>query len=213
MPLHVPPGRTGRLWLRERLVVAERAADVLEQKRRVLRALSVRLRRQAEETRGTWEDACRLAETWQLRAALVGGEDQVQAASSYLAGPPEARIVWRSTMGLAYPADAECLLPDTASLGGVAETAALRYAADAHRAALLAAVAHGAAQRAADLVTNELDATTRRLRAIERRWIPRLETALREVGRRLDEREREDAVRARWAQQRLEAAGRGPSPG
>ena len=46
VPLHVPPGRTGRLWLRERLVVAERAADVLEQKRRVLLTQSVRLRRE-----------------------------------------------------------------------------------------------------------------------------------------------------------------------
>ncbi len=212
MPLHVPPGRTGRLWLRERLVVAERAADVLEQKRRVLLAQSLRLRHLAEETRDSWEDACRLAETWHLRAALVGGEDQF-LASAHLAGEAEARIAWRSTMGLAYPADAECLLPDAVSVGGIADTAALRYAVDAHRAALVAAVAHGAARRAADLVANELEATTRRLRAIERRWIPRLETALREVGGRLDEREREDAVRARWAQERLEAAGRGTSPG
>ncbi|MGZ8437167.1 MAG: V-type ATP synthase subunit D [Candidatus Limnocylindrales bacterium] len=213
MPLHVPPGRAGRLWLRERLVVAERAADVLEQKRRVLLAQSVRLRRVADETRGTWDDACRLAETWHLRVALLGGEDQVHAAAAYLAGPAEARIAWRSTMGLAYPADAECLLSDEIRVGGIADTAALQYAIDAHRAALLAAVAHGAAQRAADLVTSELEATTRRLRAIERRWIPRLETALREVRRRLDEREREEAVRARWAHERLEAAGREPSLG
>lgn len=213
MPLHVPPGRTGRLWLRERLVVAERAADVLEQKRRVLLTQSQQLRHLAEETRGTWQDACRLAETWHLRAALLGGEDQFQAASAGLAGPVQARIAWRSTMGLAYPADSACLLPDAISVAGIAGTAALRYAIDAHRAALVAAVAHGAAQRAADLVTNELEATTRRLRAIERRWIPRLETGLHDVERRLDEREREDAVRARWAQDRLEAAGRGPSPG
>ena len=116
-------------------------------------------------------------------------------------------------MGLAYPVDAECLLPDQTRVGGVADTAALHYAVDAHRAALMAAVAHGAAQRAAELVSAELEATTRRLRAIERRWIPRLEAALREVGRRLDEREREDAVRARWAQERLEAVGPAPSPG
>ncbi len=213
MPLRVPQGRTGRLWLRERLAVAERAADVLEQKRRVLLEESRRLLDLAEETRGTWEDACRLAETWHLRAALVGGEDQFDAAAAYVGGPAEARIAWRSSMGLSYPGDVECLLPDAVSVAGIADTAALHYAVAAQRAALVAAVAHGAAQRAADLVTNELEATTRRLRAIERRWIPRLETALREVGKRLDEREREDAVRARWAQERLEAAGRGPSLG
>lgn len=212
MPLRIPPGRAGRLWLRERLAVADRAADVLEQKRRVLLEQSRRLRQLAEETHGTWEDACRLADTWHLRAALVGGEDQFHAAAAGVAGPAEARIAWRSAMGLAYPADAECLLPAAVSVAGIADTAALHYAAEAHRAALVAAVAHGAAQRAADLVTNELEATTRRLRAIERRWIPGLETGLREVGKRLDEREREDAVRARWAQERLEAAGRRASP-
>ena len=82
-----------------------------------------------------------------------------------------------------------------------------------YREAMQAAVVHGAAQRAADLVMGELELTTRRLRAIERRWIPRLETALREVGKRFDEREREEIVRARWAQARLEAAGRGESAG
>ena len=41
-----------------------------------------------------------------------------------------------------------------------------------------------------------------RLRAIERRWVPRLETALHEVEQRLEERERENVVRAKRAAQR-----------
>ena len=208
VPIRVPPGRTGRLWLRERLAVALRAADVLDEKRWILLEETRRLLSLAAETRGRWEVACRDAETWHLRTALVGGERQLDAASTYVAGPAEARIAWRSTMGLAYPREAACLLAGSVSVVGVGDTAALAFAVDAHRAALAAAVEHGAAQRAADLVAGELDVTTRRLRAIERRWIPRLEDALRDVERRLDERERDNAVRARWALQRLEAAGR-----
>jgi vacuolar-type H+-ATPase subunit D/Vma8 len=41
-----------------------------------------------------------------------------------------------------------------------------------------------------------------RLRAIERRWVPRLEAALHEVEQRLEERERENVVRAKRAAQR-----------
>jgi V/A-type H+-transporting ATPase subunit D len=211
VPLRVPPGRTGRLWLRERVAVANRAADVLEEKRRVLLRASLGLREQADETRRRWEVSCRLAETWHLRAALVGGERQFHAASAYSHRPAEARIAWRVTMGLAYPGGAECLLGDTVDMASLGDTAALHFDAEAHRSALEAAVAYAAAQRAADLISSELELTTHRLRAIERRWIPRLETALREVGKRLDEREREEVVRARWAQARLEAAGHGSS--
>lgn len=202
IPLRVPPGRTGRLWLRERLAVANRAADVLDEKRRVLLETSRRLHAQADETRERWEQACSLAETWHLRTALLGGTRQLAAAAAYVRQPAEARIAWRSTMGLTYPGGAACLLPDTAVVAGLGNTAALYFAVDAHRVALEAAVAHGSAQRAADLVAQELEVTTRRLWAIQRRWIPRLEDALRETGRRLEEREREEIVRSRWAQAR-----------
>ena len=205
VPLRVPPGRTGRLWLRERLAVASRAADVLEEKRRVLLPMSRRLRDEADESKSRWERACRLAETWRLRAALVGGEGQFHAASAYVHRPAEARVAWRSTMGLAYPGDAECIPAEAVAMAGLGDSVALHFAAETHREALQAAVVHGAAQRAADLVTAELELTTRRLRAIERRWIPRLEDALREVGKHFEEREREEIVRARWAQARLEA--------
>lgn len=209
VPLRVPPGRTGRLWLRERLAVANRAADVLDEKRRVLLETSRRLHAQADETRDRWDHACGVAETWHLRAALLGGTRQVVAAAAYVREPAEARIAWQSTMGLTYPSGATCILPDIAVVAGLGDTAALLFSAQAHRAALEEAVAHGVAQRAADLVAQELEVTTRRLWAIQRRWIPRLEEALRDVGKRLEEREREEIVRARWAQARLEAAGHG----
>jgi V/A-type H+-transporting ATPase subunit D len=202
MPLGVPPGRMGRLWLRERLAVAARAADLLEQKRRALRGEAQRLGQLAEDTRTRWEETCREAETWLLRAAVVGGEGQLELVAAHLRGPSEARIVWRSTMGLAYPWEAECTLTQPVDVAGFGETSALGYAIDAHRIALVAAVEHAAAQCALDLVSKELEVTMHRLRAIERRWVPRLETALHEVEQRLEEREREDVVRARRAAQR-----------
>jgi V/A-type H+-transporting ATPase subunit D len=196
MPIRVPPGRTGRLWLRERLAVSDRAANLLEQKRQALLGETSRLRQLAEDTQGRWEAACRGAELWLLRAALVGGERQFDVAAAHVGGPAEARIVWRSTMGLAYPWEAACVPGPPVELDGFGDASALGFAAAAHRAALVVAVEHAAAARALDLVTRELEVTTRRLRAIERRWIPRLGAALHEVERRLEEQEREAVIRA-----------------
>jgi V/A-type H+-transporting ATPase subunit D len=199
MPIRVPPGRTGRLWLRERLLVADRAADLLEQKRQALLQDMSRLRQLVEDTRGRWEAACREADEWLLRAALVGGERQFQLAAAYLGPASEARIVWRSTMGLAYPWEAQCLLAPLVDLGGFGDVSALGYAVEAHRAALTVAVEHASADRALELVANELEVTTRRLRAIERRWVPRLRAALHEIEQRLDQQEREAVIQARVA--------------
>lgn len=208
MPLYVPPGRAGHLWLRERLAVAEHAADLMEEKRRALLDEVGRLTHLAEATGRRWQSACAEAERWRLRAGLTGGERQFTVAAAFASAPSEARIVWRSTMGLAYPWEAECQLADPVDLTGLADSAALVAAAAAHREALAAGVAYGAAQRALDLVRAELDVTTRRQRAIERRWIPRLEARRHQVELQLEEREREDTVRARWARDRLEGGTR-----
>jgi vacuolar-type H+-ATPase subunit D/Vma8 len=46
-------------------------------------------------------------------------------------------------------------------------------------------------------------ATRRRLRAIQDRWMPRLEEAGRAVAEALEEQEREEGMRMRWAAERL----------
>ena len=87
------------------------------------------------------------------------------------------------------------------ALGG-GSTVAL--AAQAHERALGAAAAHAAARMAHDAIAAELATTTRRLRAIERRWIPQHEAELARLELRLEEVELEDVARAHWAQERQE---------
>jgi V/A-type H+-transporting ATPase subunit D len=74
-----------------------------------------------------------------------------------------------------------------------------------------AALDHAAADRALQLVAEELAITQRRLRALEHRWLPYLERSLREVELSLAEQEREDMVRARWVSSR-HGSGTGGSP-
>jgi vacuolar-type H+-ATPase subunit D/Vma8 len=86
--------------------------------------------------------------------------------------------------------------PDFVALGGGSSVA---LAAGAHVEAVRVAAECAAARAALDAIAAELTATTRRQRAIERRWIPEHEAALHRLELALDEREREDIARVRWA--------------
>ncbi|NIR58560.1 MAG: hypothetical protein GWO02_03100, partial [Gammaproteobacteria bacterium] len=77
----------------------------------------------------------------------------------------------------------------------------------AHHEALEAAVLHGVAARAVAVLKAELAATRSRQRAIENRWVPRLEEGLRTLETQLDELDREENVRLRWAATRLKDGG------
>ena len=201
--LRVPPGRAGRLWLEGRLAVARRAANLLERKLRVLRQERERLAALHEQTAIAWEQSCVEAETWLLRAALLGGQAAIRHAIPRR--PAEVRITWATTMGVRYPADARCALPpgDDEDGGGTGpDNAALTPTADAYRSALAAAARHAAARAALRTIDDELLATRRRVRAIEHRWIPRLESTLARIRLALEEEERAEGLRLRWARER-----------
>jgi vacuolar-type H+-ATPase subunit D/Vma8 len=107
-------------------------------------------------------------------------------------------LAWRRWLGVGYPADAEILLPPTPDLIAPGGSSALRYAASGYGRAVEAGARYATARTALDRVDAEIAATTRRLRALERRWIPAYEQASAALVLALDETEREDAVRTRW---------------
>jgi H(+)-transporting ATP synthase subunit D len=192
-----PPGRTGRLWLLRRLAVARRGHDVLEQKRHALRRELDRLESSLDATRRDWHERAHAAELWWQRAAVLAGERPLALARSSVRGRADVRLVWRNALGVVYPFEATVSLP-VGELFPAGGSAALVYAAQLHRGALEAAAQLGATELAYRRTAGELQATTQRLRAIERRWIPEHEEALRQVELALDENDREEAVRVRW---------------
>jgi V/A-type H+/Na+-transporting ATPase subunit D len=197
MRLRFPPGRPGRLWLRRRLEVARRGHDVLEQKQHALRRQLERLDELLAEARREWEARAADAERWWQRAALLAGERPLELACGAAHARAEVNVTWRNALGVVYPSDASVSLPaaEPFPAGG---SAALAYAAEAHRRALEAAAGLGAAELAHERTARELQRTTQRLRALERRWIPEHERVLREVELALDESDREEAARVRW---------------
>jgi V/A-type H+-transporting ATPase subunit D len=201
MAIRVPPGRAGRLWLMRRLEVAARGTVVLDQKRRTLLRERQRTATALAKAATAWERHAHLAMQSNDRALALAGARRLRLAAVHCKRPTTAAITWRNTIGTMIPTDVRVDIaeaPDFVSLGGTA----VALAADAHRQALAAAAAHAAARAAHEAIETEFAATTRRLRAIERRWIPEHERALRRLELELAERDLEDIARARFARDR-----------
>lgn len=200
-------GRAGKVRTERRLITARHGARLLDRKQHILADELERLQLRAELTRAEWEEAARDAALWLRRAAALDGSLHLQAAAPL--EPARIRVRWGSTMGVAYPEDPECQLPTGAPAGG---SSALSYAAAVHRNALTAGVRYAAVQRAERLLAAELAATRIRQRAVENRWIPRLEKELTDIRRQLDAQELEESLRLRWAADRNVGTTGGPAP-
>jgi V/A-type H+-transporting ATPase subunit D len=194
--LRPPPGRAGRLWLLHRIDSGHRGGEVLDQKRQALLREEARLRGEVERAEAEWRERAAEASAWLRRAAVLGGERALGLACFYAGGSAEVELVWRNTLGVSHPAEARLSTGEEKApfLG----SPALVPAAEAHRRALEAAGRLGAARASHDRVAAELALTARRLRTIERRWLPEHRDALQTLELRLDEEEREESARVRW---------------
>lgn len=200
MRLRHPPGRSGRLWLRHRSEVATSGADLLDKKRRALVQEYRRLQVLARESGEAWTEAGRDAELWVGRLAVLAGDQEI---AMLVATRPDARvgIRWRSQMGVVFASEAILDIgpaPITTSSG----SAAADVAVPASRKALQAAVNDAVMKSAFRRVRDELSITSRRQRALERRWLPALAAASARLDGMLDELEREEATRSLWAKHR-----------
>jgi V/A-type H+/Na+-transporting ATPase subunit D len=192
----IPPGRAGRIWLRRRLSAAERGREQLDRKLRVLVVEQAKLRAVAESYRRQWVGACGEGSDWLLRAALLGGEDALRQATPR--EPVTVRVTWTNTVGVRHPRDV-AILGDidavTAGLGNAALAPAIR----AFEQAMTAGVRTAAADEAVRRVGTEIAVTRRRMRALDKRWLPWLREALAERELVLEQAEQEDGVRLRRA--------------
>jgi V/A-type H+-transporting ATPase subunit D len=196
----VPPGRAGRVWLRHRHAVAERGSDLLETKLRILAAERERAALQAEGTAREWAVAAEEADRWLLRAALLGGRRGLRLAVDR--EPAAVHLTWATTMGVTYPDDTEVVAPEPDPDAATPDGAALVAARRAARQGLAAAAAHAAATAALEALDAEVRVTRRRLRALQERWLPRLDEATASLTEALEEQEREEGLRLRWAASR-----------
>jgi V/A-type H+-transporting ATPase subunit D len=199
-------GRAGKVRVERRLMTARHGARLLDRKQHILADELERLQLRAELTRTEWEDLAREASLWLRRSAALDGSGRIETVAPLESAGVQLR--WGNTMGVAYPEDPECQLPAAPLAGG---SSALSYTAAVHRSALEAGVRVAVVQRAERLLTAELAATRTRQRAVENRWIPRLENELMDIRRQLDAQELEESLRLRWAAERNVGTTGGPA--
>jgi V/A-type H+-transporting ATPase subunit D len=183
------------MWLRGRLATAERGRDQLDRKLRILIPEHQRLLTRRDRREEAWSEAWQEAQTWLLRAVVLGGEDAIRGATP--AQPAQVEIVWTSAMGLSYPEDAAMAAPGPPE--PIPGNAAIVPATKAFQAALLAAARAAAAQEAVARLESEIAVTRRRMRALDKRWLPWLRDALATLELTLEQAEQEDGMRLRRA--------------
>ncbi|OIJ91806.1 hypothetical protein BIV25_28590 [Streptomyces sp. MUSC 14] len=134
------------------------------------------------------------------RGVLLGGEGALGEAAPVDRGRVD--IGWATLMGVRHPATVSWTDPVRSPGERTPPNTALAHAEAACRAAVQAAAQYAAHQAAAELLAAEAVRTRQRVRALRRRWIPRLRGELQAVELALEEGEHEDAVRRRWAASR-----------
>ena len=190
------------MWLRERLAVASRAREVLEEKLEALNRELHEVRGRLAEDQEAWQQALETAERLLRSAELIGGVEQTERVVALISEATVA-VEFGRTLGVPHPTSAAVTSPDGVATPW-AHTSRVHRAGTAYRDALRAGARYATTRRALDILEGEYRRTSRRLRSIERRWIPALEAQLRTSARALDEAEREDSVRISWV-----ASGRG----
>lgn len=198
--IRVPPGRSGRLWLRRRLAAATRATALLEQKLRTLREEHRRLSLRAQHTGAQWAEHVANAETWGLRATLAGGERGLRLATT--TDLATVTITWTTSMGVTYPVEATYEPPHRPPGITVIGGGALVRAEQVYRTALESAVRHATVLEALRVVEHEITTTRQRVRALNRRWIPQLRQATTDLELALEEQDRAEGLTRRRAQRR-----------
>jgi V/A-type H+-transporting ATPase subunit D len=189
-----PPGRAGRTWLRRRLATATRSRDQLDRTLHVIDVERHRLLALEERYRADWERACSEGATWLARAAALVGRDGIRTATP--APCLTAEVGWTTTAGTPHPltvAVTRATAPEPTSHASTA----LAPAAAAYEHAVTAGAALAGVQAALRRLDQEAAATRRRLRGLDKRWIPQLEESLRVLEAGLEQVEHEDRARLR----------------
>lgn len=198
----MPEPATGSRLLELRAI--ERAArlglELLEKKREVLLRETLRRRARLAAAREQARSALGVARLSMARARITLGRHALGTA--LLAHPPDCRLVvrWARLLGVRLPsitAHPSVFRPRYAP-GGT--TPALDEAGRAFSDAWPKVLQLAAEEAAARTLGRALAKTTRQVNALERRVLPELADAIRQVTSALDDEERDGALRVRqWA--------------
>ena len=187
-------------------------SELLDTKRRLLQEEVQRLERRRSATADAWAAALAQARTWELLRGHAGRQPLLKIGKSSPTSLGDGRP-GHVLVGISYPGTVICAPPDISAENAPPPAPAVSRAAEAYRRALRVGAEHAVAVAALDTVAAELARTRQRLRAVRNRGLPRLKDRLTAIERALDEQERADIARMRWAVNHQRAGfGSAPTP-
>jgi len=193
-----PTTRMGLLEVRARRLVAQRGARLLRAKREVLSGELVRLMRQVLEGRASLDEALREAVRALELARALEGAPRVASLGWNAGRVVPVEVTPRRVWGVPTPHVSGTPLVRAAwergsSPAGFSPSAA--EAARRHEEALEILLRIATRELHLARLGEEVQATSRRINALEQLLLPQLDAEARRVAGALDERDREDAVR------------------
>lgn len=192
------PTRAELLALKRRIKLAEQGLQVLKMKREVLIIEMVRIVRLAKEIRKALEPARRRAEHTLAVAEMMEGSFGVTVAAVSVEDVPQVRSQRRSVMGLWLPVYEGVSLQKNLferGYGLLGTTSVIDEAAEAYESLVMQLVELAEHEGAVRRILVELDKTSRRVNAIEKRVLPDLKAAKDRIEQRREELEREEFSR------------------
>ncbi len=192
------PTRAELLALKRRMKFAEQGLKVLKMKREVLILELVRTVRLAKEVRTSIEPVRRRAEHTLAVAEMMEGSFGVTVAAVSVEDVPQIRSSRRSVMGLWLPVyEGRSLRKNLfeRGYGLLGTTSVIDEAAEAYETLVVHLVDLAEHEGTIRHILAELDKTTRRVNALEKKTIPNLLAAKDRIEQRRDELEREEFSR------------------
>jgi V/A-type H+-transporting ATPase subunit D len=183
-------------------VIAKRGADLLDRKRQALMRERARVHVEALDANRAWRHAVDDAERWSARSLMLDGAARLELLARHATASASLALSWSNLMGAELPSVHEVSVPEPPPLSALGGSAAAVVAARAWGEATLAATRYAVAAHADAELSAELARATRRLRALEKRWIPEHERLLAQLDLALEENQREQATRVRWLNRR-----------
>ncbi len=198
MAQDVKPTRAEELRLKEQIELAESGHSILEKKRDSLIHEFMDLVEEARDTKGEVSDTFARARRKLSEAKAVEGVDRLRSVAMATEHEPEVELESRNIMGVTVPRIAsehvDVALGER-GVGLLSGSQAMDEAIDAYEDLIQVIIEAAEIETALMKLLDEIDATKRRVNALENRVIPERKAQLDYVSQYLEENEREETFR------------------
>lgn len=203
--INIPPTRSNLLQMKNKLEFTRDGYNILEKKREILTTELLQIADQADALQNEVWELITFAYQALEKARLTMGQEHVEWAALAVTKSVDVIIRIRSTMGVSLPRIEARGEPPELSYSLGSTTVELDESNAAFRHVLEKTPQLTELVSSVWRLAHELKQTQRRVKALERIFIPNYEETIRFIEDTLEEHEREETFRLKWLKSKREA--------